>query len=46
MRFGYKYLIFPLKIEVRRRKGRQAAMGKFEWQIIPLANPDGYEYTR
>jgi murein tripeptide amidase MpaA len=32
--------------DVCRKEGRQAVMGKFEWQIIPLSNPDGYEYTR
>ena len=21
-------------------------IGRFQWHIIPLANPDGYEYTR
>jgi len=40
-------LFFIEKMVKRMNKGKgQKELDRFQWHIIPLANPDGYEYTR
>ena len=39
------FLIEKLARQISKGRGRND-IAKFQWHIIPLANPDGYEYTR
>jgi len=40
-------LFFIEKLVKRLNKGKgQKELAQFQWHIVPLANPDGYEYTR
>ena len=33
-------------IQRTTRKKEESPLRKFQWHILPLANPDGYEYSR
>merc|ERR1712032_1700757 len=39
-------LFFIERLVKRLHKGKSQDLDRFQWHIVPLANPDGYEYTR
>jgi len=39
------FLIEKLAKQINKGRGK-SDIGKYQWHIVPLANPDGYEYTR
>ena len=39
------FLIEKLAKQISKGRGKND-IAKYQWHIIPLANPDGYEYTR
>merc|ERR1719336_3817976 len=39
------FLIEKLARQISKGRGKND-IAKYQWHIIPLANPDGYEYTR